>query len=140
MIKSTYNFNWLKEDLLEYKETAAVFRVQAVVISFNFTLENEKTKISPGDNFVILVYFIFLFIQSAFNFIIFNLNSAFLFLNSWGLSSSELISDMLCVRYSGIWRGWDERSLKLFFQVSCNTQKFMDIWEVSDRAGNYLMS
>lgn len=79
MIKSTYNFNWLKEDLLEYKETAAVFRVQAVVISFNFPLENEKTKISPGDNFVILVYFIFLFIQSAFNFISFNLNSAFLF-------------------------------------------------------------
>lgn len=66
---------------MEYKETAAGFRVQVVVISFNFILENEKRKISAGDNFVFLVYFIFLFFQAAFNSISFNLNSAFVFLN-----------------------------------------------------------
>lgn len=67
---------------MEYKEIAAGFRVQVVVISFNFTLENETRKISAGDDFVFLVYFIFLFFQAVFNFISFNLNSAFLFLNS----------------------------------------------------------
>lgn len=64
---------------MEHKETAAGFRIQVAIISFNFTLKTWRGKfLLVSTLHVFLVYPIFLFIQVPFNFISFISNCTFL--------------------------------------------------------------